>query len=282
MKLLKSLYRVSSPSGREDGMIRFISRRLEELEVDYSIDRVGNVFATKGKADTYPCLVAHTDEVHHRQVRSFEVVNIRGEVLFGYDRRDKTFTGIGADDKNGIWICLKCLEEFDALKCAFFVEEERGSLGAGSADMTFFDDCRFVVQCDRKGNGDLITSINGLGLCSEEFIRAVDPARYGYAPTHGLHTDVFTLKSRGLKVSCVNLSCGYYDPHTNHEHTVIRDLYKCLRFVRHIVADCTGVYEHRHAARPAYGTYRWGYFEEFDGYHRSMLMLGATGFGTDV
>ena len=282
MKLLKSLYRVSSPSGKEDRMIRFISRRLEELGVDYSIDRVGNIFATKGTADTYPCLVAHTDEVHHRQGRSFEVVNLRGEVLFGYNRRGKTFTGIGADDKNGIWICLKCLEEFGVLKCAFFVEEERGSLGSNAADMAFFDDCRFVVQCDRKGSGDIVTSINGLGLCSDEFIRAVDPARFGYASTHGLHTDVFTLKSRGLRVSCVNLSCGYYDPHTDHEHTVIRDLYKCLRFVRHIVADCTGVYKHRHVARSAYGTYRWGYFEEFDGYPRSGARQSAVMFGEDL
>ncbi len=54
-------------------MIRFIARRLEDLGVDYSIDRMGNIFATKGTADTYPCLVAHTDEVHHRQGRSFEV-----------------------------------------------------------------------------------------------------------------------------------------------------------------------------------------------------------------
>lgn len=245
-------------------MIRFIAGRLEMLGVDYHVDRLGNIYATKGVAESYPCLIAHTDEVHQRHGGGFEIVNHRNEVLFGYDRRTKTLAGIGADDKNGIWVCLKCLEEFDVLKCVFFVDEERGSLGSVAADMRFFDDCRFAVQCDRKSNGDFVTSINGLGLCSEEFIRAANPPRYGYAPTYGLHTDVFMLKSLGLEISCVNVSCGYYDPHTNHEHTDIRDLYKCLRFVRHIVTDCTKVYKHKPAVRQNYGTFRWGFFEEYE------------------
>ena len=32
----------------------------------------------------------------------------------------------------------------------------RGSIGSGHADMSFFSDCRFVIQCDRKGNADLL------------------------------------------------------------------------------------------------------------------------------
>uniref|UniRef100_UPI003AB6E2B9 hypothetical protein n=1 Tax=Anaerotruncus colihominis TaxID=169435 RepID=UPI003AB6E2B9 len=34
-----------------------------------------------------------------------------------YDHKHRRMTGIGADDKNGIWICLKCLESFKAMKC---------------------------------------------------------------------------------------------------------------------------------------------------------------------
>lgn len=255
MKLLEALYRISSPSGMEAGMIGFITRRLREMDVDYSIDQLGNIYATKGDADTYPCIVAHADEVHPPHGKGFELMNL-GSIIFGYDRIGKTFAGIGADDKNGIWICLKCLEEFDALKCAFFVGEEYGCVGSGSAHMPFFDDCRFVLQCDHKGNGDLITSINGQRLCSEEFIRAVDPARYGYTPTQGMTTDIFALKCNGLKVSCANISCGYYDPHTDHEHTDLRDLRKSLRFVRHIIADCREVYAHRHTPL-GYGGWRW-------------------------
>ena len=156
-------------------------------------------------------------------------------MIVGYDRKRKRMAGIGADDKNGIWICLKCLEDFKAVKCAFFVQEEIGCIGSGHADMSFFSDCRFVIQCDRKGNGDMVTQINGMRLCSNEFISAVDPRRYGYKPAQGLATDVAALKRNGLEVSCVNLSCGYYEPHTDNEYTILADLCKCYRFVRHII-----------------------------------------------
>ena len=95
-------------------------------------------------------------------------------MIVGYDHKRKRMTGIGADDKNGIWICLKCLEDFKAVKCAFFVQEEVGCIGSGHADMSFFSDCRFVIQCDRKGNGDMVTQINGMKLCSNDFISAID------------------------------------------------------------------------------------------------------------
>lgn len=38
----------------------------------------------------------------------------------------------------------------------------------------FFNDVRFVIQPDRKGNSDLITSIGFSELCSDEFIKAVN------------------------------------------------------------------------------------------------------------
>ena len=38
----------------------------------------------------------------------------------------------------------------------------------------------------------------------------------------------------GLPVSCINLSCGYYNPHTDTENTILGDLSKCYRFVCHI------------------------------------------------
>lgn len=43
------------------------------------------------------------------------------------------------------------------------------------------------------------------------------------------------MKRNGLEVSCVNLSCGYYEPHTDNEYTILADLCKCYRFVRHII-----------------------------------------------
>lgn len=256
MELLKQLYNISSPSRRENEMVDFIANKLTEIGVVHTIDEAGNIYATKGKGKTFPCLVAHIDEVHYLHTKGYEVVTMKDEIIVGYDSEKREFQGIGADDKNGIWICLKCLEEYDNLKCAFFVEEEIGCQGSRVADMEFFKDCRFILQCDRKGNSDIIARINGLKLCSTEFIEAVNPEKYGYKTTEGLSTDVGMLKERKLGISCVNISCGYYNPHTKNEFTHIGDLMKCLNLVKHVITDCQQVYPHINQPKPVYRTIR--------------------------
>jgi hypothetical protein len=68
-----------------------------------------------------------------------------------------------------------------------------------------------------------------------------------------LNTDVITLKMRGLEVSCANLSCGYYLPHTPHEFTCVEDLMNCYGFVRHIVQNCRKTYRHQIHREELYG-----------------------------
>lgn len=261
MELLKELYRIPSPSGKEQAMIDFLKKKLNEIPgVMYCIDIHGNIYAIKGRAETYPCVVAHTDEVHHRG-QDFEVISYGERFIFGYNNRYRAFCGIGADDKNGIWVALKCLEEYDVLKCAFFTGEERCCYGSSKAYMPFFNDCRFVVQCDRRGNSDLIVNIGGMELCSKEFIQATHHNEYGYRQEIGKLSDVAALKQRGLDVSCINVSCGYYNPHTPQEITDIADLYKCLRFVRHLIEDCMEVYPHTFTVSKRQvlsGIYNWG------------------------
>ncbi|MFR3216447.1 MAG: hypothetical protein ACLTWE_07935 [Dysgonomonas mossii] len=246
MQLLTDLYKISSPSRKEKDMIRFISQRLDAMSIPYEVDKYGNIYAIKGRADTYPCIVAHTDEVHPKRSKGYEIVNFRDEIIFGYDTHKKHLVGIGADDKNGIWICLKCLEEYEYMKCAFFMAEEIGCIGSNRANMAFLDDCRYVLQCDRKGNDDFITSISGMDLCSKDFVEDINLSAHGYKINHGLQTDVAVLKQRGLDVSCVNISCGYYNPHMNEEYTKIADLMKCHQFVKHIVETCTDQYVHHY------------------------------------
>lgn len=189
-----ALYGISSPSGREGKMAKFIIEELKRMEIPFRQDRYGNIYAVKGNRESYPCVVAHMDEVHRRKTGSYAAHLVADSMIVGYDHKRKRMTGIGADDKNGIWICLKCLEDCKTVKCAFFVQEEVGCIGSSHADMPFFSDCRFVIQCDRKGNGDMVTQINGMKLCSNEFISAIDVRKYGYKPAQGLNTDVAALK----------------------------------------------------------------------------------------
>ena len=151
---------------------------------------------------------------------------------------------MGADDKNGVFICLECLKKYDSMKVVFFREEETGCRGSSEAVMSFFDDVRFVIQPDRKGDSDLVTSIGYAGLCSEKFMEAIEPEKWGYMEENGSMTDILTLKENGLGVSCINVSCGYYNAHTDKEITVKKDLTKSLMFIEHIIEDCTDVYSH--------------------------------------
>lgn len=73
-------------------------------------------------------------------------------------------------------------------------------------------------------------------------------------------TDVQELKERGLQVSCINLSCGYYEPHTDHEFTIKKDLMSCLSLVEHIIENCTDTYPHQTEILDG----RWRSYDEFD------------------
>lgn len=258
-RLLKKLYAVHSPSGREDKMITFLISYLQSLPgVKLGKDLYGNLYAVKGKAETYPCIVSHLDQVQRLHPRDFRAIETR-DIIFGFSAKEHSFCGLGADDKNGIIICLQAIKKYDCMKVVFFKEEETGCRGSSRAEMKFFEDCRFVVQCDRRGNSDLITNIGCSDLCSEKFIQDVDPEKWGYKEESGLMTDVEPLKENGLAVSAVNMSCGYYNPHTDEEITVKRDLEKCWKFVQHIIEDAIEVYPHETGEN-----YKYGFYEDWE------------------
>ena len=245
IELLKKLYSIHSPSGREKKMRKFILNYCRQIpDTVVTTDHVGNVYVCRGtsqKTDTdpssqkfYPCVVSHIDQVQTVHSHDFVALDNNG-VILGWSPSKREQQGLGADDKNGIWIALQCLTMYPTMKAAFFVGEEVGCVGSSQCNMQFFEDCGYVLQCDRRGHADLITEIGGTTLCSQEFVDAITPSAYGYAPTHGAMTDVEELKGRGLGVCCCNMSCGYYHPHTDHELTDINDLSNCFAFVRHII-----------------------------------------------
>ena len=150
MELLKELYCIHSKSNKEDNMLEFLInwlfKNVNQAEVE--MDKSGNLYVRKGESKTYPCIVAHVDQVQSLHSEDFQAVETQ-DIIFGWSRKNKRFEGLGADDKNGIWVALKCLLKYDVLKVALFVGEEIGCVGSNAADMDFFDDCRFVIQCHK-------------------------------------------------------------------------------------------------------------------------------------
>ena len=172
-------------------MGKFINRWIRKNIPDAfcQTDKLGNIYVTRGKAKDYPCLASHIDQVQKIHSEDFVCIDSK-DIILGYSPRNRRQEGLGADDKNGIWIALKCLKEYECLKAVFFVGEEKGCLGSSAADLTFFEDCRFVVQSDRRGYKDLVTNIGWNELCSREFLADTEYEKFGYQPHDGMITDV--------------------------------------------------------------------------------------------
>ena len=243
--LLKQLFCIHSKSGKEGKIRKFIWNWIRQNVPNAKIvcDKPGNLYVTKGKSETYPCIVAHMDQVQEKHSKDFQCYEAE-DVIIGFSPKRREQQGLGADDKCGLWIAMKCLQKFDCLKVAFFVGEEVGCKGSGLADMSFFDDCRFVIEPDRKGAEDLITQIGWTSLCSDDFLKDIGFKKFGYKETDGMMTDIEALKDNGLMLSCMNVSVGYYEPHRDTEFVYKPALLNCLAFVEHIIKTCTKVYPH--------------------------------------
>jgi putative aminopeptidase FrvX len=224
-------------------MFAYIIRRLKSMKVRFWTDN-GNIYAVKGSGP-YPCVVSHMDTVHDIE-EDFAIFKA-GSRLAAFNRLTMQQVGIGGDDKVGVYICLRLLSEVDSVKAVFFRDEEVGCQGSALADMSFFDDCLYVVQPDRRGSSDLITSISGHDICSKDFIDDLRhiSSKYGYEEAAGLTTDVWQLKKDGLKVSAINVSCGYYNPHTWHEYVDIEEVENAFQFIKEIFTNLKERYRHK-------------------------------------
>ena len=212
MKLYKQLLNdtlsVQTSSGKEEKMIayikEFVTKNLPSAKVKV---KSNNVYVTKGVADYYPCVVAHTDTVHD-MYDDFGVYE-RDGVLFAFSNDTETQVGIGGDDKVGVWIGLAMLLEKDAVKCAFFHSEEIGCVGSSQADMSFFKDVGYCFQSDRRGNKDFVTKISGKYLSGKKFQKKIlgllKTHNFELQPNGGL-TDVKALKGLDIDVCMANIS----------------------------------------------------------------------------
>ena len=153
--------RIQTSSYKTKLMQEFIFRQVEEIEGITAIyEGDENIYVIKGEAESYPCVVAHTDTVHD-MVDNFQLFK-SDDRLFSIDSELMERVGIGGDDKVGVFIALQVLRETDVCKVAFFRDEEVGCDGSSDAWMGFFDDVEFVLQCDRQGISDTSDAYQGV------------------------------------------------------------------------------------------------------------------------
>ena len=253
---------LQSESYNQFRVFAYIIRQLKKLGCNYYTFN-GCIYATKGQAISYPCIVSHMDTVHDI-AEDLTVIEVDGN-LTGFNKVTMQQTGIGGDDKVGIFIALQCIENFDNIKAVFFRDEEVGCDGSYDCDIPFFNDCNYVLQCDRKGNKDFITNAGGVHLSDKDFQQDIKPIlkQYGYACTNGMMTDVMALKEVGIDCAMANISCGYYNPHCENEYVNILDVFKCLHMVTNIIETLQRKYVCKYEYKPAYtqqkvfNTFKW-------------------------
>lgn len=256
MDLLKQLYCIHSPFYREWPMICFIREYIRQHvpEAEVQMDSWGNLYVVKGEGlkvkdkelKGYPTLVCHLDQFQELHSDDFCVKEEDG-TLYGWSEKNQQREGLGADDKNGIWVCLRCLEECPRLKVFMAVGEEKGCIGSNHADMSFFADSLYLLEPDCKGGEEIHTNLKGIPCASPDFDQVLLEAdsqlsifNSQFKITPGKGSDIFALTLNGIGVSCANIPAGYHLPHKDDEYTVIAELEHALAFIRHFVTT-----EHR-------------------------------------
>lgn len=143
------------------------------------------------------------------------------------------------DDLVGVALCIQLLQEMDNIKVVFFRDEESGMMGAKAFNLSFFKDCRYVIEIDRKGYEDFSVKMAGVDANSKEFREDCKKfiEAWDYKEIETSVTDVYTLKLRGLDICVTNVSCGYFDPHFDTETVCITDVNRCYNLVTDIICN---------------------------------------------
>lgn len=227
---LKEVLSIPTYSRNEELMITYLKEVLDGKAYDYYVDSIGNVYITKGETDYYPCFVAHTDTVH-RINKNLKVVQLEEDgktILTGVDSKTMRPSGIGGDDKCGVYLCLEMLDKLENVKVALFVSEEIGCIGSNQADPEFFKNVGYAIQYDSPKGNSMSLTLMGKRLFSEnsDFADKVS----GPILEHGVnswerhpYTDIWPLMEK-FNFACLNLAAGYHRYHTENEYVVVEEV----------------------------------------------------------
>jgi di/tripeptidase len=255
LELLKDVLKVPTKTYREEKMVEFLVNWLTENNIDFSVDEHNNVYATKQTTNElpedfyFPCVVSHTDTVHNLDtinIREENLYNAQGELKLSYKayNNEGKPTGIGGDDKCGVFACLTLLHELPNVKAAFFVSEETGCHGSLKASEEFFSNVGYGIQFDAPENWMITEKCFGQVLFDRgsEFFETCDKVltenmdknsmRYMVHP----YTDVYALRGK-FDFSCINISIGYYDYHTKDEYVVVEDVFNGINIGKRMIEN---------------------------------------------
>ena len=267
LELLKDVLSVPTKTYQEERMVAFLVNWLTENNIPHFVDEYNNVYATKQESSElpedfyFPCVISHTDTVHN-----IDTINIREEVLKNAQGEERLSykayndqgnpTGIGGDDKCGVFACLTLLQELPNVKAAFFVSEETGCHGSLKASEEFFENVGYGIQFDAPENWMVTERCFGQVLFDRdsEFFESCDKVltegmdnNYMEYMVHP-YTDVYALRGK-FDFSCINISIGYYNYHTKHEYVVVEDVFNGIDMGKKMIESLGNKLHHKKASQ---------------------------------
>tara|TARA_Y100000310_G_C20657060_1_gene802516 strand:+ start:28 stop:1011 length:984 start_codon:yes stop_codon:yes gene_type:complete len=276
-RLILDLFRLPSRSRHESLIQEYIIKYLKDNNILFKQDENGNIFNISKK--NTPLLSAHMDTVQDSvDVKLTEFIKIRNEcILSGYGV-------IGGDDKCGIYIILELLKSRQ-VNFVFTTCEEVGGLG-----MEYFvknnnlSHIPYGLVLDRRGNSDILCMKNDYGVEELDTMLEAIGKVFGYESALGLWSDADILSG---KISCANLSVGYYNPHDKMEFVRLDELEKAKDFTWAIIKNIDKKFKSPNKTITVYGKYgrrgtEWDEYSHYgtDYYDWDCELCGVTDYYT--
>ena len=221
-----------------------------------------------GEGDIPILLTAHMDTVHDEPVKDWYETE-KGRI--------SSPQGIGGDDRCGIWIILQILKAGYKPHVLFCEDEETGGIGSHKFVKTNYkfalSNCKYFIELDRMGNNDAVFYKCG-NKKFQDYI--MDTTKYQKA--YGSFSDISVL-SPETDIASVNLSCGYYNPHTLSEYVEYDEMERTTKVVQELLDKAFDEeaewfdYQQSVTTYGGYGSYGYGgygyrdYYDDDDDYY---------------
>ncbi|NLT24363.1 MAG: hypothetical protein GXX82_15085 [Syntrophorhabdus sp.] len=236
---LKEILPIYSPTYEETAMSAYVRGRLRAGGWNVTSDRMGNIMAVRGErpAAGYTLLNVHMDTCQSEDDRDI------GEYL-RYDEERGIFLAespdgdryqIGGDDKAGISTILTLARGTDLpFKILATVREEEGQQGVQEVPPDFYADCAFGLTLDRRGRGDIIPTYHGRTCAPDHIVTNLmslgEEEGMDYWKTcGGSIADTYYIAEH---IPALNISTGYYNPHTCLDYIRVDETYGALRLAK--------------------------------------------------
>lgn len=241
-RIFMNLAKINVPSFKENRITPPIIKAAFSNGFRVAMDDSNNIIAIRrnnwSSTERLPLLCAHMDNI------TFTPSVTNRKVFFNHKTgviSTEPDQVLGGDDKCGMAIILRLMELAPRCKYEFisvFTRGEERCQGANKLNRSIIDSASYALVLDRRNSSDVVTSINGQSLCGSEFadwVCVLAPGNISPVQIDSCFSDALALAEFGL--DAVNLSCGYYGPHSTAETVNLNEMHDTMMWVGRILMD---------------------------------------------